>query len=126
MNYQVNEVIQGTVTRILPYGAMMVFEDETMGLLHISEVSNDFIRNIYRYLHVGSIYQVKILSVDEEKKFLKVSLKKVTNEEKRNLVGLNDRIKAKINSEVLTNKLDEWIKMELINIKKEEDSHVNS
>lgn len=119
MNYQVNEVIQGTVTRVLSYGAMMIFEDETMGLLHISEVSKDYIRNIYRYLKVGAVYQVKVLSVDEERKFLKVSLKAVSNEERHAPIGMNDRIKSGINGEALTSKLNDWIKLELEIINKE-------
>ena len=119
MNYQVNEIIQGTVTRILPYGAMMVFEDETMGLLHISEISDAYIRNIYRYLKVSAVYQVKILSVDNDKKFLKVSLKAVNEEEKRRAIGLNERNQAFIDSKLLINKLDDWIKIELDKINKE-------
>ena len=119
MNYQVGDIVQGVVTRILPYGAMMVFEDETMGLLHISEVSNSYIRNIYRYLKVSAIYQVKVLSVDNEKNFLKVSLKAVSEEEKKMNIGLNDRIKARIDSKLLTNKLNDWIKIELEKMNKE-------
>lgn len=125
MNYQVNEIIQGVVTRILPYGAMLVFEDETMGLLHISEVSNSYIRNIYRYLKVGAVYQVKVLSVDNEKNFLKVSLKSLTDEERRMNLGLNERNKALIDSKLLINKLNDWIKIEIEKINKE-NINVNS
>ena len=125
MNYQVNEIIQGVVTRILPYGAMLVFEDETMGLLHISEISNSYIRNIYRYLKVGAVYQVKVLSVDNEKNFLKVSLKSLTDEERRMNLGLNERIKSQIDSKLLTSKLNDWIKIEVDKINKEKNN-VNS
>ncbi|MCQ2792544.1 MAG: S1 RNA-binding domain-containing protein [Bacilli bacterium] len=122
MSYQVSEIVQGTVTRILPYGAMMVFEDEWMGLLHISEVSNEYIRNIYRYLRVGAIYQVKVLSVDNEKKFLKVSLKLLTEEERKTINGLNERNKALIDGKALTSKLNDWIKLELDKEKKDVNS----
>lgn len=125
MKYEVNEIIQGTVTRVLPYGAMMIFEDETMGLLHISEISKDYIRNIYRYLNVGAVYQVKVLGYDEEKNFLKVSLKAMNNDERHRLLGMNERIKNKINSQTLINKLNDWIQLELEIIKKEVNN-VNS
>lgn len=122
MNYQVNDIIQGVVTRILPYGAMLVFEDETMGLLHISEISDAYIRNIYRYLKVAAVYQVKVLSVDNEKNFLKVSLKALNEEEKHKILGLNERNKALIDSKLLTSKLNDWIKIEI----EKENNHVNS
>ncbi|MCQ2795598.1 MAG: S1 RNA-binding domain-containing protein [Bacilli bacterium] len=120
MNYQVGEIVQGVVTRILSYGAMMVFEDETMGLLHISEVSNSYIRNIYRYLRIGAVYQVKVLSVDNEKKFLKVSLKALTEEEKKMNIGLNERNQALIDSKLLISKVDNWTKIELDKMNKGE------
>lgn len=125
MNYEVNEIIQGTVTRILPYGAMMIFEDETMGLLHISEVSNSYIRNIYRYLKVGAVYQVKVLSTDREKNFIKVSLKSLTEEERRMNIGLSPRNKLFIDSKLLTSKLNDWIKIEMEKMNKE-NNNVNS
>lgn len=125
MNYQVGEIIQGTVVRILSYGAMMIFEDGTMGLLHISEISNSYIRNIYRYLKVSAVYQVKVLSVDNEKNFLKVSLKSLTDEERRINLGLNERIKSQIDSKLLTSKLNDWIKIEVDKINKEKNN-VNS
>ena len=120
MNYQVGEIVQGVVTRILPYGAMLIFEDETMGLLHISEISNSYIRNIYRYLKVGAVYQVKVLSVDEEKHFLKVSLKALSDEERKLNIGLNERNQALIDSKLLTSKLNDWTKIELEKMNKGE------
>ena len=125
MNYEVNEIIQGTVTRILPYGAMMIFEDETMGLLHISEISNSYIRNIYRYLKVGAVYQVKVLSTDREKNFIKVSLKSLSEEERRMNIGLSPRNKLFIDSKLLTGKLNDWIKIEMEKMNKE-NNNVNS
>lgn len=125
MKYEVNEIVQGVVTRILPYGAMLVFEDETMGLLHISEISNSYIRNIYRYLKIGAVYQVKVLSFDSEKNFLKVSLKGLSEEERRKNLGLNERNKALIDSKLLISKLNDWIKIEIDKINKE-NNNVNS
>lgn len=98
---------------------MMIFEDETTGLLHINEVSNDYIRNIYHYLKVGAIYQVKVLNIDEDKNFLKVSLKAVKDEEKYAPVGINERIRSKIDNKELLNKFNNWIKLELKLISKE-------
>jgi len=122
MRYKVGDLIQGTIIRILPYGAMLIFEDETKGLLHISEVSNQYIRNIYNYLHTGTIYLVKVISVDKEKNFLKVSLKQVSKEDReKEHKEVNTRIKEFIDSKKLLDNLPSWISVELDKINKKEN-----
>lgn len=81
IEYKEGEIIEGVVIAIKNYGAIMIFENGQTGLLHISEIANSFIRNIKRYLVIGKTYQVKVLSVNEDG-FLKVSMSKITNEEK--------------------------------------------
>lgn len=133
MAYQVGELIQGTITKIVSYGAFMVFEDETPGLLHISEVANTYIRNLYHYLHVGAIYLVKVIAVDEEKNFLKVSLKQVSQEERdNNKAVINERIKNQIDFSKLKEELPKFINQTLnemnnnhIEPNKEEKNMVN-
>ena len=80
-DYKINEIIEGTIISIKPFGAIMIFEDGQKGLLHISEVANTFIRNISRYLKIGKTYQVKIIGIEEDG-FLKLSMSKLTQEEK--------------------------------------------
>lgn len=122
MRYKVGDLIQGTIIRILPYGAMLVFEDNTKGLLHISEVSNQYIRNIYNYLHTGTIYLVKVINVDEEKNFLKVSLKQVSKEDReKEHKEVNTRIKEFVDSKKLLDNLPTWISVELEKIKNKEN-----
>lgn len=79
--YKVGEIVEGTVTSIRSYGAIMIFDDESTGLLHISEIANAFIKNIYRYLVIGKTYQVKIIEIADDG-FMKVSMNKITAEEK--------------------------------------------
>lgn len=81
IEHKVGDIIEGTITSIRDFGAMMIFSDETKGLLHISQVANVFIRNIHKYLKVGKTYQVKIIGIEEDG-FLKVSMSKITDEEK--------------------------------------------
>lgn len=122
MRYKVGDLIQGTIIRILPYGAMMIFEDNTKGLLHISEVSNNYVRNIYHYLHAGTIYLVKVLNIDEEKNFLKVSLKQVSKEERETEhKQVNTRIREFFDSKILLDNLPNWISVELNKINNKEN-----
>ena len=113
MNYQVNDIIEGTIINIRPFGAIMIFDDESVGLLHISEIANTFIRNINRYLKIGKTYQVKVIDIEEDG-FLKVSMSKISEEEKE--AYRNSQIKRcpinekYIDFSALKEKLPEWIK----------------
>ena len=72
-----------------------------------------FIRNIKRYLKIGKTYQVKIIGIEDDG-FLKLSMSKITEEEKEEF-HKNGIKKVKIDEEMvdfseLKNKLPEWIK----------------
>ncbi|MBQ1342265.1 MAG: S1 RNA-binding domain-containing protein, partial [Erysipelotrichaceae bacterium] len=43
MNYRIGQVVQGTVTGIKPYGAFVKVDDRYDGMIHISEISSDFV-----------------------------------------------------------------------------------
>lgn len=81
MNKEINDIIEGTVIEIKPYGAIMIFDNDSKGLLHISQITNSYIRNINKYLTIGKTYQVKIIEITSSD-FLKVSMSKITPEEK--------------------------------------------
>lgn len=80
-DYKVGSIVEGTIIAIKPFGAIMIFLDGTKGLLHISEVANVFIKNIYRYLIIGKTYQVKIIKIEDDG-FLKLSMTQISKEEK--------------------------------------------
>lgn len=62
---EVGSVITGKVTGIQPYGAFVALDENTQGLVHISEVTHGFVKDINEHLKVGDEVTVKILSVDE-------------------------------------------------------------
>ena len=113
--YEVGEIIEGTITNIRDFGAIMIFSDGSKGLLHISEVANVFIRNIHKYLKIGKTYQVKVIGIEDDG-FLKLSMSKITEEEKDEY-HRNGVKKIKIDPEfidysVFKEKLPEWIEKE--------------
>ncbi|QOR66025.1 general stress protein 13 [Cytobacillus suaedae] len=65
-NYQVGSVVKGKVTGIQPYGAFVALDESTQGLIHISEVTHGFVKDINEHLKVGDEVNVKILSIDEK------------------------------------------------------------
>ncbi len=74
------DIIEGIVTSIKKYGVFFSFEGGYAGLLHISEISSNFVNNIEKYFHLGDSVTVYVKEVDQETKFLKVSLKLLPDE----------------------------------------------
>ncbi|WP_108670713.1 S1 domain-containing post-transcriptional regulator GSP13 [Peribacillus acanthi] len=62
---QVGSVLTGKVTGIQPYGAFVALDEKTQGLVHISEVTHGFVKDINDHLKVGDDVNVKVLSIDE-------------------------------------------------------------
>lgn len=73
--YKDGMIIEGIITNIKKYGAFLSFEGGYIGLLHISEISSNFVNNIHNFFLVGDKVKVIIKKVDENTKFLNVSLK---------------------------------------------------
>ena len=46
MHYLVGQVIEGVVTGIQPYGAFVYLDSETKGLIHISEISQGYVKDL--------------------------------------------------------------------------------
>lgn len=73
-SYTVGSIAKGEVTGIEPYG-IFVKVDEWDGLIHISEIANNYISNITKYVSVGEKIYVKVIEVDENNNRLKLSIK---------------------------------------------------
>ena len=110
---KVGDIIEGTVIDIRQFGAIMIFDNDVKGLLHISEIADAFIRNIRRYLKIGKTYQVKVLSIEDDG-FLKVSMSKISDEDKELYRSSNLKRtpvdKENIDFTALEEKLKEWTK----------------
>lgn len=75
--YEKGKIVKGTVTCIEPYGAFMSFDEFYTGLIHISEISKGFVKNISDFVNVGDRIYVEILEVDEEEAHLRLSIKNI-------------------------------------------------
>ncbi|MDA1476222.1 S1 domain-containing post-transcriptional regulator GSP13 [Bacillus changyiensis] len=72
---EVGNVYTGKVTGLQAYGAFVALDEETQGLVHISEVTHGFVKDIKEHLAIGDEVQVKVLSVDEEKGKISLSIR---------------------------------------------------
>lgn len=112
MKYEVGQLVVGKVTKVKPFALFLEFEDGASGLLHISEISNSFIKDIERYGTIGDELKVMIMSIDETNGFLRVSFKRVPEEETYSTHDNNVRnaLTTQGNDfEVLKKKLPKWI-----------------
>ena len=124
MQYEVGQLIIGTVTKIKPYAIFMQFDGGVEGLLHISEISDAYIRDIEKYATKGDQIKVMIVSIDNANGFLRVSLKKVPQEDAYSTHVNAGRVSLKSNEDdfkPLADHLDEWIKTTLEKAKEEEE-----
>ena len=122
MKYELNQLVIGKVISVKPYAIFLAFEDGIEGLLHISEISNNYIRDIEKFGSVGDEIKVKILSIDKNNGFLRVSLKQVPPEETYSSHTNQRRLPTVTEEEFLPlkEKLDGWINDAYSKIEKEE------
>jgi len=70
-----NQVVKGKVQRIEKFGVFVDIGAERPGLVHISEITHDYIRDPKEVVHEGDEVDVKILGVDRRRKKIKLSMK---------------------------------------------------
>ena len=73
---KVGDIVLVKVTGIADYG-FFIEKDGYTGLCHISEVSNNFVEDVSKFVSVGEEIYVLILDIDEVSKHLKVSIKDI-------------------------------------------------
>jgi general stress protein 13 len=115
--YQVGEVVSGKVTGVQPYGAFVALDEETQGLVHISEITYGYVKEVSEFLSVGQEIEVKVLEVDE--KAGKISLSIRALQERPATVRKDEKPKKSLQARVdehdaegfnsLKDKLQEWI-----------------
>ena len=75
MDYRIGMILTGKVTGLQPYGAFVMLDDNTQGLIHISELKHGYITNIDDYLKVGQMVKVMIIDIDEYTGKISLSLR---------------------------------------------------
>lgn len=114
-NVQIGDVIDVTITGIQPYGAFASLPDKSSGLIHISEISDKFVRDVENFVHIGDIIRVKVIDIDEDTHQAKLSLKAMQTLKKRRYKRAYKSqreliCETPIGFNSLKEKLPEWIK----------------
>lgn len=113
--YKEGDVVKARITAIEKYGAFASIDDEYSGLIHISEITDKYVRDITDFIEIGEIINVKILSISSEHNQLRLSVKDV-NEDLRESKRKNIK-ETVFGFYMLKTSLPNWIrkKMEEIN-----------
>lgn len=72
---QPDMVVKGKVTRVEKFGAFVDIGAERPGLVHISEMTHDYIKTVGDVVKEGDEVEVKVLNVDKRKRQIKLSMK---------------------------------------------------
>ena len=77
MELKAGAIVEGRVTRIMDFGAFVEFPSGESGLVHISQVAHEFVKNIRDHLNEGDVVSVLVLGRDEKGR-LDLSIKELT------------------------------------------------
>lgn len=99
--------VQGQVTGVTKYGVFVSLDDEYTGMVHISEVSESYVKDMNKLFTIGDVINVKVLEVDESKCQAKLSIKELDYRTKR--VTRTKLKESGTGFKLLQNHLDEWI-----------------
>ncbi|MDP1850519.1 MAG: S1 RNA-binding domain-containing protein, partial [Solirubrobacteraceae bacterium] len=75
--YNVGDELEGTVTKVVTFGAFVEILDGVEGLVHISELAPHHVENPREIVAPGDDVKVKILEIDSERRRLSLSVKRV-------------------------------------------------
>lgn len=117
---EAGSIVTGKVTGIQPYGAFIALDENTQGLVHISEITHGYVKDINDHLKVGDEVTVKVLSVDEVAGKIGLSIRateeapsmqaaKPKKPRKRQAAAIIPEAEGQQGFNTLKDKLQEWI-----------------
>ena len=106
-NIKVNDIIEVTVTGIQKYGAFVLIDDKYDGLIHISEISSGYVKNINDYIRIKDKIYAQVVDIDEENNKFKLSIKNIDYRNDGRILTNEDNFSNGF--EPLKEHLDLWI-----------------
>ena len=79
MQIEVGAILEGKVTSITKYGAFVELPENKTGMVHISEVSTGFVKEITDYLQENQIVKVKVIEIDQNGR-INLSIKRLLDQ----------------------------------------------
>lgn len=93
-----DSIVDGTVTSVMPFGVFVDIGSDESGLVHISELSNNYVKDINEFVKKGDAVKVKVVRIDDDGK-ISLSMKQAENKpEKREKREKTQRVSARPDS----------------------------
>jgi S1 RNA binding domain protein len=64
----IGNIVEGTVQRITPYGAFVQLAGGKVGLIHISEIDRNYVKDVHEFLRESDVVKAKVLTIKEDGK----------------------------------------------------------
>ena len=106
-SYKIGDVVTGKVTGIENYGIFIVLANGDSGLIHISEISRSFVKNVGDYANIDEVIKARIIGMEDDNHYKLSIIDLDYREKKKNFSKIEETAGG---FENLKNKLDEWIK----------------
>lgn len=112
--YEKGKIVTGCVTGIENYGIFVGLDELYSGLIHISEISTGFVRNVNDYVNIGETIKVKVVDIDDDSCQVKLSIKDID-------YRMNYKRRQKIKETesgftVLQDRLSGWIASKIVEV----------
>ena len=104
--YAVDQIVNGVVTKLADYGAFVRIDRSIYGLLHISEITEETIQHPKEILSENQELELKIISLEPEKRRLGLSLKQISQENSENMVEPNEDVQDNEESDEIVSSTD--------------------
>jgi len=78
LEYKIGQKVRGKITGIQPYGVFVELDENTQGLIHISELKHAYVKDISEIVDVGEELTVQIMDIDEYSKQFSLSIRSLT------------------------------------------------
>ena len=77
LKYEKGKIVTGQVTGIEKYGIFVSLDEFYSGLIHISEISDGFVKDINDFVNIGETIKAKVVETDENSYHVKLSIKNI-------------------------------------------------
>ena len=115
---KINDIIEVTVTGIQKYGAFVLINNKYDGLIHISEISSGYVKNINDYIRIKDKIYAQVVDKDEETGKFKLSIKNIDYRNDGRVIGTEGTYTNGF--EPLKEHLDLWINEKIKEMKEPE------
>ena len=110
-NIKEKDIIKVKITGIQKYGAFTSINDNYNGLIHISEISYGFVKNVSDFINVGDNIYAEVVNIDDNAKQIKLSIKDIDYKKSGN--KLKRMAETKSGFTPLKENLEPWINQKI-------------